>query len=184
MNVLCEHNKQHNGINMAIYYVGDAPDLTKLILERYFPRNVIPEPLESEIRRYLWNTANYGYVVDFKYEGKDDIMFRKYNNNFIYDKRSGLVMFDFDFGYHQLMMAYLEGLHYTDITKPIEHWQYDAKYPTDYNSTSQLADDYVRNGHGIFMSSTHDDHTVMVSSIFAWNPIERTVFSDYKKMII
>jgi hypothetical protein len=169
---------------MSIYTVGDAPDLTLLILARYFPRAEVPEALTSELRRFLWNTANFGYVVDFKDQGKDDIMMRKYKNNFIYDKRSSLVMFDFDFGYHQLMMAYLEGLYYTDISKPIEHWQYDAKYPTDYNATSQLADDYVRDGHGIFMSSTHEDHTVMVGRNFAWNPIERTVFSDYKKMVI
>ena len=89
--------------------------------------------------------------------------------NFLYFKPAELVFFDFAFGKHSMIAAYLAQLHETDFSAPLPDWDVD-----DFDGMSTL---FVDRGLGFVLPSVGNSKTLLVSANFVWTEKEQ-VFSE------
>lgn len=162
------------------YCVGDAPKLAAYILRWFF---VTPsDGISEELTRFLWNNAKFRVAVPFHPVGAKMIREGDYKNNFVYDKRTGLVFFDLHPGAHQLLMAYLQALHET----PAGAHQ-DEKFNNCFSGMSaedNLAERYVLQGHGLFLSSVGSRNRIQVGESFLWSSREERAFAGFVRQYI
>jgi hypothetical protein len=81
--------------------------------------------------------------------------------NFLYHKKSGLIFAHTEFGFHQLLLAHLAALHKTDYCR--EHVIWNVHQFPYADPMRQLADDYVREGYGLFVSSVSNGKRITVT---------------------
>lgn len=148
-----------------------------------FTKGPHPEPIRSELTRFLGNDPPFHEALSLK---KAEPLLRAQNaGHFLYHQASGLVFTSMMFGRHQLVMAYIEALHKTDFSQHIEQWEYDQAY--SFNATSKLADNFIEQGHGFFVSGSArkaGGGVIQVGKAFKWTTLERTVFQDYAKKVL
>lgn len=151
---------------------GDAPELTRHILSKF--AKTWPEEVESELRRYLWNSASFGYAVPLA-KARGFITHGR-AGHFIYHQRTQLMFTGATA--HPIMMSYLTALHHTDFSVDCDDWGPSSVY--DWNATSRLADEFIEQGLGFYLSAVAGG-AITVANDFKWTPQERTVFASFKR---
>ncbi|SAL80951.1 hypothetical protein [Caballeronia telluris] len=160
------------------YQIGDAPKLTELLLSGF--TDVIQPAIEEGLNRYLWRHARFGYAEQLA-DAIDDVRSGT-AGHFLYHKRSGLVFAHTEFGFHQLLLAHLAALHKTDFCR--EHVKWNVQQFQYADPMRQLADDCIREGYGLFLSSVSNGRHVTVGRAFTWEPLELAAFGNFERDII
>ncbi|CAE6789480.1 hypothetical protein R70006_04777 [Paraburkholderia domus] len=160
------------------YQIGDAPKLTDLLLSDF---TAVPQPaIEKGLERYLWRHAHFAYAEQLAYVF-DEVRSGQ-AGHFVYHKKSGLIFARAEFGFHQLLLAHLAALHKTDFCR--EHVIWNLHQFPYADPMRQLADDFVREGYGLFLSSVSNGKYVTVGRAFAWEPLELAAFGKFERDVI
>jgi hypothetical protein len=160
------------------YRVDDAPALMRLLLSAF--TNIRQPAIEQGLYRYLWRHARFGYA-EHLVDAVDDVRSGR-AGYFVYHPRSALIFTHTEFGYHQLLLAHLAALHKTDFLR--EHARWDVHQFPYADPIAQLADDCVREGHGLYMSSASNGKCITVGRSFKWGPLERLAFAAFERDVI
>jgi hypothetical protein len=160
------------------YQLDDAPALMHLLLSAFTEK---PQPaIEKGFYRYLWRHARFGYAEHLA-DALDDVRSGR-AGHFVYHPRSALIFTHTEFGYHQLLLAHLAALHKTDFLR--EHVMWNVHRFPYVDPIAQLADDCVREGHGLYMSSASSGRCITVGQAFKWEPLERLAFAGFERDVI
>jgi hypothetical protein len=153
--------------------VGDAPELTLYIL-RAFVDGEPPEVVRSELQRYLWNQARFGYAVPLERARK--FIAADKAGDFVYHQRTQLMFTGVSA--HPILMSHLAALHKTDFSARLTSWDTEDFYPWD--ATSKLSDDFIEGGLGFYKSRVGGG-SITVSREFAWTAQEKRVFGSFQR---
>ncbi|MFL9998863.1 hypothetical protein [Paraburkholderia sediminicola] len=157
------------------YQPEHAPELTWLLLSAF---TEVPQPaIERGLERYLWRHARFGYaarLADILDEVRSGLA-----GHFLYHQQSGLLFAHVHYGYHQLFLAHLCALQKTDFSCQYVTWNVQQFHGP--NPIRQLADDFVCEGHGLFVSTMTDGRRVTVGATFQWGPLERIAFDRFER---
>jgi hypothetical protein len=156
------------------YQMDDVQELTHLLLSVF---TAIPQPSITEgLHRYLWRHARFGYAEQLT-DALHDVQSGS-AGDFLYHQKSGLLFAQVEFGYHQLFLAHLCALHKTDFSREQLRWNVHLFHCA--NPIVELADDCVREGYGLFLSSFSDGKRITVGQTFNWEPFERAAFGNFE----
>jgi hypothetical protein len=101
---------------------------------------------------------------------------------FYITKKSGLVFAHMEYGHHQLLLAHLCALHKTDLSVQLAKWNVRQFHYSD--PIRMLADEFVCDGYGLFLSTLSDSNRITVGRTFAWEPLERVAFGRFEQDVI
>lgn len=155
------------------FELGDAPELTRFLLATFVLEP--PAAVISAMQRFLWNSDAFSDAVTLD-EFRDQSEMRA-AGTFVYHKQSRLVFAHVPSGKHQLLMAHLGALHKTDFIAAREGWVFSQFYQRD--ATSQLADDFVCDGFGFFLSSVSPGGRITVATDYPWSMQEEQLFGGF-----
>ncbi|MFM0674436.1 hypothetical protein [Paraburkholderia sediminicola] len=102
--------------------------------------------------------------------------------HFLYHKKSGLLFAHVEFGHHQLLLAHLCALHKTDFSRELVKWN-AHQFPYS-DPIRRLADDFVCEGYGLFLSTSSNGKRITVGQTFAWEPLEQAAFDSFERDVI
>lgn len=116
--------------------------------------------------------------------GSEDVA-RGAFRNFVYDKASRMLFLDCAPGRHRVLMACLECLYHCDPAARSVDWA--QVLSVNDAAIDQLADAFVDNGHGFFLSSVWqhwptqslDGKKITLSQNFCWDAEEHATFLGY-----
>ncbi|MFL9913260.1 hypothetical protein [Paraburkholderia sp. RL17-337-BIB-A] len=103
--------------------------------------------------------------------------------HFLYHKTSDLLFANVEFGHHQLLLAHLCALHKTDFSREQVKWNVHQFHQYS-DAIRKLADDCVREGYGLFLSSFSNGKCVTVGHDFTWVSLESAVFGNFERDVI
>lgn len=164
--------------NSTSYTVADAPELAKLLIAAHSPTG--NPDVEKVLRRFLWNAGAFEYCRSLAQAAQ--VLARGEFSNFVYDKQSRMVFLDCPAGHHQILMAHLEGLHQTNMSEKVDDWF--AKVNSGYNATSRLAEAFVEQGHGLFLSSVSRGMKITLGEKFVFDVEELAAFEKFRRDFI
>ena len=160
------------------YQIADAPELTHLLLSGF---TSVPQPaIEKGLDRYLWRHARFAYA-DQLADVLDDVR-SGLTGHFLYHKKSGLIFAHTEDGFHQILLAHLAALHKTDFCR--EHVIWNVHQFPYADPMGHLADDCVREGYGLFLSSVSNEKCITVGQAFTWEPLELAAFGNFERDVI
>ncbi|MCI0150778.1 hypothetical protein SAMN05444172_9133 [Burkholderia sp. GAS332] len=160
------------------YQVGDAPELTRLLLSVF---TEVPQPAVAEgLHRYLWRHARFGYAEQLS-DALDDVQSGA-AGPFLYHKKSGLLFEHMEFGHHKLLLAHLCALHKTDFSREQVKWNVHQFHYSD--PIMSLADEFVCAGYGLFLSTLSNGKRITVGQTFKWDPLERAAFGSFERDVV
>lgn len=133
----------------------------------------------EDLTRYMWNNLNFREALLFEAGAAQKILSGD-AEQFVYDKRTQVVLFNVSGGTHQLLIAHLAALHKTDFSKDTSDW-YRDHFVRPFNATSKLVDYYIGAGLGLFESSVGPRQRIWASPDIEFNALERKVFRAYEK---
>jgi hypothetical protein len=102
--------------------------------------------------------------------------------HFLYHKKSGLIFAHTEDGFHQILLAHLAALHKTDFCR--EHVIWNVHQFPYADPIGHLADDCVREGYGLFLSSVSNEKCITVGQAFTWEPLELAAFGNFERDVI
>ncbi|MGE8163899.1 hypothetical protein ACQKRQ_27675 [Paraburkholderia sp. NPDC080076] len=102
--------------------------------------------------------------------------------HFLYHKKSGLILAHMEDGFHQILLAHLAALHKTDSCR--EHVIWNVHQFPYADPMGHLADDCVREGYGLFLSSVSNEKCITVGQAFTWEPLELAAFGNFERDVI
>ena len=156
---------------------GDAPELARVLLHAYTKSP--PEIVESELCRFLWNSAGFGRAIPLGQSRA--VLTAGQGGHFIFHKRTGMLFTGVNLGGHQLLMAYLATLDRTDFSAnfdDVSDWGPDSIY--GWNASAKLGDEFVETGLGLYQSSQANG-AITVAPGFQWTPQEKAVFRGFER---
>lgn len=160
------------------YHIDDASELMRLLLTAF--TDIRQPAVEKGFSRYLWRHARFGDAEHLA-EALDDVRLGR-AGHFVYHQRTTLLFTDTELGYHQLLLAHFAALHETDFAR--EHVRWDVHQFPYADPIAQLADDCVRNGYGLYISSASNGRCITVGQRFKWEPLERVAFAGFERDVI
>ena len=159
--------------------LNNPPELARYILSCFTNEPDSHQEVLEDLTRYMWNTLCFKEALLFEAGAAQKILSGD-AKQFVYDKRTQVVLFNVSGGTHQLLIAHLAALHKTDFSQDTSEW-YSEHFVRPFNATSKLVDYYIGAGLGLFESSVGPRQRVWASPDIEFNPLERKVFRAYEK---
>lgn len=165
-----------------LYHPADE-ELSTLICEAYDAGALA----RNEIKKFICNSCSFDWAATLKdyqlMRGKtiNEVAVPQPDQfkNFIYDKATGLILVNFMAGYHTIMMAHFEALvrspGWGDDGKET-HWGYNDFSADALNESEELADSWVLEKRGFFLSSVGKERRLVVACDYPWTIEEKSLF--------
>lgn len=165
-----------------LYHPADE-ELSTLVCEAYDAGALASQ----KIKRFFGNSCSFCWAATLKdYQlmrgtSIDDVEVPQPDQvkNFIYDKATGLILANFMPGYHTIMMAHFEALARSPGWGDDGHendWRYKDFSADALNEAEELADSWVLEKRGFFLSSVGKERRLVVAQDYAWTIEEKTLF--------